>query len=65
MPAEWTETHQDDEQMPALIPFPLAIGLWVLAAMFFNNPAGGAVDVLWWHPVFVKMIAKALPLCSV
>ena len=51
--------------MPALIPFPLAIGLWVLAAMFFNNPAGGAVDVLWWHPVFVKMIAKALPLCSV
>ena len=48
--------------MPALIAFPVAIGLWILAAVFFNNPACGAVDALW-HPGFVKIVEKAqLPL---
>lgn len=51
--------------MPVLIAFPLAIGLWVLAAVFFNNAACRAVDTLWYS-VFVKtIIEKALLLCFI
>ena len=54
--------------MHTLIAFPvaigIAIGLWVLAAVFFNNTACGAVDALW-HPAFVKAVEKALLLCFI
>ena len=54
--------------MHTLIAFPVAIGvaigLWVLAAVFFNNAACGSVDALW-HPEFIKAIEKALLLCFI
>ena len=50
--------------MPALIAFPVAIGIWILAALFFNNAACAGVESLW-HPVFVKAVERALLLCFI
>lgn len=52
--------------MPALIAFLIAIGLWILAAFFFNNAACNTVDKLWWQPEFIKFIEKEfLLLCRI
>lgn len=51
--------------MPALIAFPVAIGLWILAAFFFNNAACGAVDALWYSGFVKAAIEKALLLCFI
>ena len=49
--------------MSALIAFPVAIGLWILAAVFFNNTACGAVDALWYAAFVKAIIENALLLC--
>ena len=50
--------------MPVLIAFPVAIVLWILAALFFNNTACATVGTLW-HPGLVKFIENALLLCFI
>ena len=48
-----------------VIAYLFAIGMWVLAAYFFNNGPCGTVDTLLWHPEFVRAIEKALLLCVI
>ena len=37
-----------------------AVGLWVLAAFLFNDPACAVVDTLWWHPDWFRLVEKEL-----
>ena len=48
--------------MPAYLAFPVAIGLWVLAAFLFNDPACAQVDTLWWQPEWIKFVEKEMML---
>ena len=50
--------------MPALIAFPVAIGLWMLAAWIVNDTACATINTLG-QPWLVKAVEKALLLCSI
>lgn len=50
--------------MPMLIAFPVAIGLWLLAAWIANDAGCASVNALA-QPEFIKAIEKLLLACFI
>ena len=64
MPLGRTVTPKEDEQMPVLIAFPVAIGLWPTAAWIANDAACASINTLA-QPGFIKAIEKLMLACFI